>query len=106
MRTATGRTHHVRIGAVTPGRSFRIDARPIPASTFRFDCEIMPMTNGARISQRVSFGGLGVVLGPMMGRGVAASFPAILEALKAKAEAAEGAGGLPAGGGSGRASDR
>ena len=41
------------------------------------------------ISQSVTIGGLGGILGPMMAPRVAETFTPILEALKQKAEAAE-----------------
>lgn len=87
MHTTAGRSHPIVFSAIQPGRSFRLDARPIPATTFRFDCTIVPTATGCRIGQAVSFGGLGSLLAPMMGRQVAAGFPAILEGLKRRAEA-------------------
>jgi len=87
MHTTAGRHHRIRFEAIEPGRSFRLAAWPMPATTFHFECRVDPAAGGCRISQAVGFGGLGVVLGPMMGKQVAATFPAILAALKAKAEA-------------------
>ena len=87
MHTRAGRHHRIEIEAIEPGRAFRLAAWPIPATTFHFECRVDPAAGGCRISQAVGFGGLGVILGPLMGKGVAGTFPAILAALKAKAEA-------------------
>ena len=90
MTTDGGRTHDIRIASVDPGKSFRLDAKPIPMTTFHFDCEVQGAPVGCTIRQSVSFGGLGAILGPLMGRRVAAGFPAILAGLKAKAEGPTG----------------
>jgi hypothetical protein len=88
MSTNVGKTHKIEIASVNPPRSFRLDAWPIPLTTFHFDCTIEPRAGGgSTITQAVSFGGVGGVLGPMMGKQVAATFVDILTALKAKAEA-------------------
>ena len=90
MVNKTGRRHDIRIASVTPGRSFRLEARPIPLTRFDFTCEVEPAGEGrSRISQRVSFGGPGAILGPMMGKQVSASFPGILRALAERAEATQ-----------------
>lgn len=89
MSTSAGRTHKIRLAEVNPPRSFRLDAWPIPATTFHFDCRIEPRAGGGSvISQSVSIGGLGGILGAMMAPRVAGTFTPILEALKKKAEAA------------------
>lgn len=89
MSTSAGKTHRGRLAEVKPPRSFRLDAWPIPATTFHFDCRIEPRAGGGSvISQSVSFDGLGAILGPLMGKQVAATFPEVLQALKQKAEAA------------------
>jgi uncharacterized protein YndB with AHSA1/START domain len=86
MTTDRGGTHQIRIASVDPGRSFRLDAKPIPMTTFHFDCEVHGAPVGCTIRQSVSFSGLGFLLSPLLRRQVAGGFPAILAGLKARAE--------------------
>src|SRR5574337_1304482 len=69
MHTRAGRHHRIAVEGIEPGRWFRLAAWPLPATTFHFECRVDPTTGGCRISQAVGFGGLGVILGPLMGRG-------------------------------------
>jgi Polyketide cyclase / dehydrase and lipid transport len=88
MSTSAGRTHSIRLASVNPPRAFRLDAKPLPASTFHFDCTIEPKAGGGcRIGQSISISGLMSVFSPRMTKQVSADFPKILAALKAKAEA-------------------
>lgn len=93
MHTDTGRHHHVKLVSVTPNRSFRLDATPLPATLFHFDCSIEPLADGSRISQGVSISGLLGVFGSRIAERVSGTFPALLEGLRKKAEAAEAAKG-------------
>src|SRR5579862_4145871 len=53
MTTGQG-THGIRLENVTPGRSFDLVTSPIPATTFRFHCEVDANGGGSRISQGVA----------------------------------------------------
>jgi hypothetical protein len=90
MTTGAG-THKIHLENVVSGRSFDLVTSPIPATTFRFHCEITPDTSGSRISQGVSMSGLlAPIMSPMMGNRIASSFEGILTGL---ANAAEGGNG-------------
>ena len=88
MTTGQG-THKIHLENVVAGRSFDLVTSPVPATTFRFHCEIAPSGSGSRISQSVSMSGLlAPIFGPMMGNRVAKSFEPILAALGGAAESA------------------
>jgi Polyketide cyclase / dehydrase and lipid transport len=91
MTTGAG-THTIRLEDVTDGRAFDLVTSPLPATTFRFHCEVNPAASGSRISQGVTMSGLlGPVFSPLMGGRIASSFEPILSGLAKAAE--NGAGG-------------
>ena len=76
--------------AINPGRSFTLEAKPMPGMQLRFTCQIEPRSAGSRIGQSVEVAGImGAVMGRPMAKQIAASFEPILAALKARAERAE-----------------
>jgi uncharacterized protein YndB with AHSA1/START domain len=88
MTTGRG-THKIRLDAVVAGRSFDLVTSPVPATAFRFHCEITPSGSGSRISQSVSMSGLlAPIFAPMMGSRIAKSFEPILAGLGSAAESA------------------
>lgn len=90
MTTGAG-THSIRLEQIVAGRSFDLVTSPVPATTFRFHCEVGPAPSGSRISQSVSMSGLlGPVLSRMMGKRIAESFQPILAGLAKAAEDATG----------------
>jgi uncharacterized protein YndB with AHSA1/START domain len=87
--TTGQRTHSIRIENVAAGRSFDLVTSVLPATTFRFHCEIRPSESGSRISQAISMGSfLGPVFSPMMSKKIAESFGPILDGLAREAESA------------------
>lgn len=91
MKTKQG-NRQIVLSQVVPGRSFRLETTVIPLSRFLFDCQIVPATDGkTRVSQAVTVGGpLGAIVGGMMGKQIADTFPPLLQGLARKAEAIEG----------------
>jgi Polyketide cyclase / dehydrase and lipid transport len=90
MTTGNG-THKIRLENVVSGRSFDLVTSPIPATTFRFHCEINWEAAGSRISQGVRMSGLlGPIMSPMMGNRIASSFEGILAGLANAAESSNG----------------
>ncbi len=86
MTTGAG-THRIRLEQVVAGRSFDLVTSPIPATTFRFHCEVTPSQSGSRISQGVSMSGLlAPVMSPLMGNRIAESFKPVLAGLAKAAE--------------------
>lgn len=86
MTTGAG-THTIRLDNVDPGRGFDFVTTPIPATTFRFHCDVSPDGTGSTIRQGVMMSGLlAPVIGPLMGNRIAASFDPILEGLAREAE--------------------
>jgi uncharacterized protein YndB with AHSA1/START domain len=86
MTTGQG-THQIRLENVLGGRSFDLVTSPIPATTFRFHCEVTPTGSGSRISQGVSMSGLlAPIFSPLMGKRIAQSFEPILSGLAGAAE--------------------
>jgi hypothetical protein len=86
MTTGAG-THAIHLENVESGRSFDLVTAPVPATTFRFHCEVTPDGTGSRMSQGVTMSGLlAPVMGPMMGNRIAGSFDPILEGLAREAE--------------------
>jgi hypothetical protein len=87
MTTGAG-THQIRLENVVMGRAFDLVTSPVPASTFRFHCQVMPDGSGSRISQVVRMGGpLGPLFSLLMGGRIASSFEPILAGLAREAEA-------------------
>ena len=89
MKTKQG-TRHVVLAEVVPGRSFRLETSVIPLTRFAFECQVVAGPAGkTTISQAIRVGGpLGGVVGGMMGRQIADTFPALLQGLARQAEAA------------------
>ena len=86
MTTGAG-THEIRLENVVAGRSFDLVTSPIPATTFRFHCEITPAAEGSTISQGLSMSGLlAPIFSPLMGNRIANSFGPILDGLAREAE--------------------
>lgn len=91
MKTKQG-TRQVTLTDVVPGRSFRLETTVIPLTTFLFDCTVAAGPAGkTTISQGVRVAGpLGGLVGGMMGKQIANTFPPLLQGLARKAEASEG----------------
>lgn len=91
MKTKQG-TRQVTLTDVVPGRSFRLETTVIPLTTFLFDCTVAAGPAGkTTISQGVRVAGpLGGLVGGMMGKQIAHTFPPLLQGLARKAEASEG----------------
>src|SRR6202795_3409211 len=91
MRTKQG-TRQVQLADVVPGRSFRLETTVIPLTRFAFECQVSAGPTGkTTISQAIRVGGpLGGLVGGMMGRQIADSFPALLQGLARQAEASQG----------------
>jgi len=91
MKTKQG-TRQVQLAEVVPGRSFRLETSVIPLTRFAFECQVVAGPAGKTIiSQAIRVGGpLGGVVGGMMGRQIADTFPALLQGLARQAEAGEG----------------
>ncbi|HEX3630688.1 MAG TPA: SRPBCC family protein [Candidatus Dormibacteraeota bacterium] len=90
MKTKQG-TRQVVLSQVVPGRSFRLETTVIPLTRFAFDCQVAAGASGrTRVSQSITVGGpLGGVVGGMMGKQIADTFPALLQGLARKAEETE-----------------
>lgn len=90
MVTGQG-SHPIQLEDVVPERSFRLETTVIPLTRFSFECQIAHGSGGTTtISQGIRVKGpLGAIVGPMMGKQVAASFPALLKGLATRAEATE-----------------
>jgi hypothetical protein len=91
MKTKQG-TRAITLTEVVPGQSFRLETTVIPLTRFAFECNVTSGPDGrTTLSQGILVGGpLGGVVGGMMGRQIADTFPALLQGLARKAEAAEG----------------
>jgi hypothetical protein len=87
MTTGAG-THDIRLENVDDGHVFDLVMSPIPATSFRFHCEVMPQGSGSTIMQGLTMSGLLVpIMSPMMGYRIAGSFEGILAGLARAAEA-------------------
>jgi len=91
MTTKQG-TRQVQLSDVVPGRSFRLETTVIPLTRFAFECQVAAGPAGkTTISQGIRVGGpLGGLVGGMMSRRIADTFPALLQGLARKSEASEG----------------
>ena len=91
MKTKQG-TRRVQLTDVAPGRSFRLETTVIPLTRFAFECQVAAGPAGnTTISQGIRVGGpLGGLVGGMMSRQIADTFPVLLRGLARKAEASEG----------------
>ena len=90
MKTKQGSRQMV-LSQVVPGRSFRLETTVIPLTRFFFDCQVAAGPSGkTRLSQAITVGGpLGGIVGGMMGKQIANTFPPLLQGLAKKAEAEE-----------------
>lgn len=91
MKTKQG-TRQIVLSDVAPGRSFRLETSVIPLTRFIFDCKVAAGPSGrTTVSQSVTVGGpLGGIVGGMMSKQIADTFPPLLRGLARKAEANEG----------------
>src|SRR5207253_6938073 len=91
MKTKQG-TRQIQLTEVVPGRSFRLETTVIPLTRFAFECQVAAGPAGkTTISQAIRVGGpLGGLVGGMMGRQIADTFPPLLQSLARKAESSEG----------------
>jgi hypothetical protein len=91
MKTKQG-TRAVQLSEVVPGMSFRLETTVIPLTRFAFVCRVSPGAGGkTTLSQAIVVGGpLGGLVGGMMGKQIADTFPALLQGLARKAAASEG----------------
>ena len=88
MTTGAG-THAIRLENVVPERSFDLVTSPLPATTFRFHCEVRPVSSGSRISQSITMSGpLAPIVSRMMEKRIAQSFEPILAGLAREADSA------------------
>jgi Polyketide cyclase / dehydrase and lipid transport len=89
MKTKQG-TRAIQLTEVVPGASFRLDTTVIPLTRFAFVCKVSPGIGGkTTLSQAIVVGGpLGGLVGGMMGKQIADTFPALLQGLARKAEGA------------------
>ena len=88
MNTRAGQHHKMRLLDVVPGRSFALETRVVPGTTFRFNCRIEPEGSKTKIGQYVEVNGLlGPILRGMMGPQVSKEFGVLLRNLANKAEA-------------------
>lgn len=93
MKTKQG-TRAIQLTEVLPGTSFRLETTVIPLTRFAFVCKVSPGSAGkTTLSQAIVVGGpLGGLVGGMMGKQIADTFPALLEGLARKAEGSAGRG--------------
>ncbi len=83
--------HAIQLEDVVPGKSFRLETTVIPLTRFSFECQVAAGTGQTTVSQAIRVKGpLGAIVGGMMSKQIANSFPALLQGLAGKAEAAEG----------------
>lgn len=90
MHTPQGRTHDVSFHNIEEGKSYEMDTKVIPGTTFHFRCEVSPADSGSTINQTVRITGpLAFLLAPLAGPGMAKSFDKVLDGLKQKVETAD-----------------
>lgn len=91
MKTKQG-TRVIQLTEVVPGTSFRLETTVIPLTRFAFVCTVSPGSAGkTTLSQAIVVGGpLGGLVGGMMGKQIADTFPALLQGLARKAEGSAG----------------
>jgi|SRR5579884_1787847 len=79
--------HKIVFTAIDPGRSFTLEAKPMPGMLLRFTCQIESLSDGSRIGQSVEVQGpMALLFGRPMAKQIAATFEPILDALKNRAE--------------------
>ncbi len=93
MKTKQG-TRAIQLTEVVPGTSFRLETTVIPLTRFAFACKVSAGPAGkTTLSQAIRVGGpLGGLVGGMMGKQIADTFPALLQGLARRAEGSEGRG--------------
>jgi uncharacterized protein YndB with AHSA1/START domain len=84
--------HEIQLEDVVPGQSFRLETSVIPLTRFSFECRVAGGAAGTTtVSQGIRVKGpLGAIVGGMMGKQIASSFPALLQGLAKKAETSQG----------------
>jgi uncharacterized protein YndB with AHSA1/START domain len=84
--------HQIQLEDVVPGESFRLETTVIPLTRFSFECRVAGgATGNTTVSQGIRVKGpLGAIVGGMMGKQIANSFPALLQGLAKKAETSQG----------------
>jgi uncharacterized protein YndB with AHSA1/START domain len=84
--------HQIQLEDVVSGRSFRLETSVIPLTRFSFECRVVGGAAGTTtVSQGIRVKGpLGAVVGGMMGKQIANSFPALLQGLAKRAETSQG----------------
>ena len=79
--------HQIQLEDVVPGKSFRLETSVIPLTRFSFECRVAGAAGKTVVSQGIRVKGpLGAIVGGMMGKQIANSFPALLQGLATKAE--------------------
>lgn len=79
--------HQIQLEDVVPGQSFRLETTVIPLTRFSFECRVAAAAGKTVVSQGIRVKGpLGVIVGGMMGKQIANSFPALLQGLARRAE--------------------
>jgi uncharacterized protein YndB with AHSA1/START domain len=79
--------HQIQLEDVVPGQSFRLETTVIPLTRFSFECRVAGAAGKTVVSQGIRVKGpLGAIVGGMMGKQIANSFPALLKGLATKAE--------------------
>ena len=93
MKTKQG-TRAIQLTEVVPGTSFRLETTVIPLTRFAFVCKVSSGSGGkTTLSQAILVGGpLGGLVGGMMSKQIADTFPALLQGLARKAEGSAGRG--------------
>jgi len=82
--------HEIQLEDVVPGKSFRLETSVIPLTRFSFECRVVGEAGKTVVSQGIRVKGpLGAIVGGMMGKQIANSFPALLQGLAKKAEAGQ-----------------
>jgi len=84
-------SHAIQLEDVVPGRSFRLETTVIPLTRFSFECAVVPGAAGKTpLSQGIRVKGpLGSIVGGMMSKQIANSFPTLLQGLAGTAESSE-----------------
>jgi hypothetical protein len=90
VMVAQSRSHDIQFTGIDAGKSFSLETRVLPLSTFVFTCRVQPVgDSGSTISQGISMKGpLGGLYSAMMGKQIAKDFTGVLDGLAKKAEAA------------------
>lgn len=89
--TTTSRANKMKVVEVTPGRSFALETRGLPGSTFVFECSVTELTpDRSRLAQTVRMNGpTGPIAAGLMGKRMATSFQSVVDALAKRAALGE-----------------